>query len=130
MLFVGIHTDDALIVGRDASLQYFKKEFDKRFPVQFLGFPKLWCGLQMDRFQDGSIKVSKLLEKFWQGKINPSYSPLGMDKLHDDDPPDTETYPIRPAIGNFIWLAINVRLTLLPRSTSLHAGRRSHQPSW
>ena len=120
MLFVGIHTDDALVVAADASLQHFKTEFDKRFPVKFLGFPKLWCGLQMERFQDGSIKVSmetftkKLLEKFWQGKINSSYSPLGLDKLRDDDPPDTDNYPVRPAIGNFIWLVINLRFDIAP----------------
>ena len=133
MLFVGIHTDDALVVGRDASLQHFKKEFDKRFPVKFLGFPKLWCGLQMDRFHDGSIKVSmetftkKLLEKFWQGKINPSFSPLGLDKLHDDDPPDTETYPVRPAIGNFIWLVINLRFDIAPAVN--YIARRQTKPS-
>ena len=120
MIFVGIHTDDALVVAADTSLQHFKKEFDKRFPVKFLGFPKLWCGLQMERFQDGSIKFSmetftrKLLEKFWQGKINSSYSPLGLDKLCDDDPPDTDNYPVRPAIGNFIWLAINLRFDIAP----------------
>ena len=120
MIFVGIHTDDALVVAADASLQRFKTEFDKRFPVKFLGFPKLWCGLQMERFQDGSIKVSmetftkKLLEKFWQGKINSSYSPLGLDKLCDYDPPDTDNYPVRPAIGNFIWLVINLRFDIAP----------------
>ena len=46
---------------------------------------------------DGSIRISmetfteKLLEKFWQGKVNHSYSPLGMDKLLDEDPPDKTT---------------------------------------
>ena len=120
LLFVGIHTDDALIVGRESVVQQFEKQFAARFPTKSLGFPKLWCGLQMERREDGSIKVSmetftkKLLEKFWQGKINPSHSPLGMDKLHDDDPPDTDNYPVRPAIGNFIWLAINLRFDIAP----------------
>ena len=74
----------------------------------------------MERRGDGSIKVSmetftkKLLEKFWQGKINPSHSPLGMDKLSDDDPPDPDNYPVRPAIGNFIWLVVNLRFDIAP----------------
>ena len=69
---------------------------------------------------DGSIRISmktfteKLLEKFWQGKINHSNSPLGMDKLSDDDPPDNDNYPVRAAVGNFIWLVINVRFDIAP----------------
>ena len=120
MLFVGIHTDDSLMVGRPSVLQWFREKFAERFPTKSLGFPTQWCGLQMERRGDGSIKVSmetftkKLLDKFWQGKINPSHSPLGMDKLSDDDPPDTDNYPVRPAIGNFIWLVINLRFDIAP----------------
>ena len=83
--------------------------------------------------KDGPIKVlmetftKKLLEKFWQGKINPSFSPLGMDKLHDDDPPDTEAYPVRPAIGNFIWLVINLRFDIAPAVN--YIARRQTKPS-
>ena len=85
----------------------FRKQFSSKYPIKSLGFPKLWCGLQMERV-DGSIRISmktfteKLLEKFWQGKVNHSYSPLGMDKLLDEDPPDKDNYPVRAAIGNFI----------------------------
>ena len=87
----------------------------------------------MERFQDGSIKVSmetftrKLLEKFWQGKINSSFSPLGLDKLCDDDPPDTDNYPVRPAIGNFIWLAINLRFDIAPAVNVI--ARKQTKPS-
>jgi hypothetical protein len=58
----------------------------------------------MERRGDGSIAVSmetftkKLLENFWQGKINPSYSPLGMDKLSDDDPPIQTTTQSDPLL--------------------------------
>ena len=38
---------------------------------------------------------------------------MGLDKL-SDDPPDTDNYPVRPAIGNFIWLAINLRFDIAP----------------
>ena len=92
MLFVGVHTDDTLMVGKKPVLEEFKKQFNAKFPIKELGFPRLWCGLQMARV-DGTITISmqtfteKLLEKFWQGKINPSYSPSSMEKLMDDDPP-------------------------------------------
>ena len=133
MLFVGIHTDDALIVGRDSEIRRFSAQFGQRFPIKSLGFPKLWCGLQLERRADYSIKVSmetftkKLLEKFWQGKINPSYSPLGLDKLQDDDPPDTDNYPVRPAIGNFIWLVVNLRFDIAPAVNVI--ARKQTKPS-
>ena len=94
-LAVGVHTDDCLIVDKDSVRAAFRKQFSSKYPIKSLGFPKLWCGLQMERV-DGSIRIfmktftEKLLEKFWQGKVNHSYSPLGMDKLLDEDPPDKD----------------------------------------
>ena len=83
-LAVGVHTD-CPIVGKDSVCKAFRKQFSSKYPIKSLGFPKLWCGLQMERVDDdGSIRISmktlteKLLEKFWQGKVNHSYSPLGV----------------------------------------------------
>jgi hypothetical protein len=118
-LAVGIHTDDCLTVGSEADLDKFEEQFARKYPIKRLGFPSKFCGLQVERVaHDQSIRVSmktfteKLLEKFWIGKINHCYSPASMDKLEDEDPPDTEHYPVRQACGNLIWLIINVRFDI------------------
>jgi len=118
MLFIGIHTDDVVMVGKTATLTVFKQQFSARFPMKCLGFPKLWCGLQIERIGK-TITISmqtfteKLLKKFWgESKINPSYSPSSMEKMMDDDAPDLTNYPVRAACGNFIWLIINVRFDI------------------
>ena len=54
MLFVGVHTDDTLMVGKKPALEEFKKQFNAKFPIKFLEFPRLWRGLQMARV-DGTI---------------------------------------------------------------------------
>jgi hypothetical protein len=118
MLILGIHTDDCLMTGKTAVLTTFKKQLSDKYPIKSLGFPKLWCGLQMERI-GGAITISmqtfteKLLVKFWgENKINPSYSPSSMEKMMDDDALDTTGYPVRAACGNFIWLIINVRFDI------------------
>ena len=120
MLILGIHTDDCLMTGKTAILTTFKQQFSTKYPIKSLGFPKLWCGLQVERIP-GAITISmqtfteKLLAKFWgESKINQSYSPSSMEKMMDDDAPDLTNYPVRAACGNFIWLIINVRFDIAP----------------
>ena len=48
-LYVGVHTDDCLIVGPDDVRDKLYEQVSSKFPVKRLGFPKLWCGLQMER---------------------------------------------------------------------------------
>jgi hypothetical protein len=41
MLFVGIHTDDSLMVGPAPVRRWFKEKFAERFPTKNLGFPRM-----------------------------------------------------------------------------------------
>ena len=58
MLFVGIHTDDSLMVGPAPVRRWFKEKFAERFPTKDLGFPRMWCGTPgrwLNRSFDGDL---------------------------------------------------------------------------
>ena len=41
MLFVGVHTDDTLMVAKKPILEEFKKHVNSKFPIKCLGFPRM-----------------------------------------------------------------------------------------
>jgi len=118
-LWLGIHTDDGCLVGELPNTDAFVKAISEKFPIKDLGFPKLWCGIQVIRISDTEIHLSnsvyarKMVQKFWDGTaIHGLRSPCPMKDLEPTDPLIQDTVPFRELNGCLLWLTVNTRFDL------------------
>ena len=116
-VYVLVHVDDALVVGREEHVRDAKQRISKCFEVKDLGPASCFLRLEIRRGKDGSIALSQehyakeIVERFDMAEAKPKPTPLevGANYTREDGTALPESTPYSEVVGSLMYLACNTR---------------------
>jgi hypothetical protein len=116
-VYVMVHVDDAIIVGKPAAVVNAKKCIANMFDIKDMGQVRHFLGVTVTRHDDGGYSltqpnyVSELLSKFNMDNCSTRITPMSVGlKLSKDDGdilPDDNLY--QALVGSLLYLSVNTR---------------------
>jgi hypothetical protein len=113
-LLIAIYVDDMIIIGKDiAEIDRIKDELRQKFDMTDLGEIKTLLGMEILRFQDGSVflhqdrYLTDLLQRYHMGGSTPISTPIAHVSLPEGEDIDITEYQSRT--GSLMWPSLATR---------------------
>lgn len=116
-----LYVDDILITGSDSiGVNTICKQLENKFDIKYLGFPKKFLGLEIEKLSDGSLflhqatYITNMLKEFNMSDSNCKPTPMIPIANHRilSVSNEEKTFPYKKAIGALLYLANNTRLDI------------------
>jgi len=114
MIYVAIHVDDGIVVGRGNRVNQLLKRLSSKFQTKVNYKPEIYLGMQIQQREDGVFinqenYAKQVVEKYNMAQSKEVNTPTApQDRVKEDENFQTN-FPYQQAVGSLLYLSIKTR---------------------